>query len=61
MSFDIKSIVAEVRTFAEDAVGGDTDKYKDALAKGLEAVDKAKNLLEKIQSGDKAAVEIALT
>jgi hypothetical protein len=61
VSLDLKGLVGEVRTFAEGALGDDSDKYKDALTKGLEAVDKAKDLLEKIQGGDKVAVETALT
>lgn len=61
MAFDIGDILGEVRAFAEDAMGDDADKYKDALAQGLEGVEKARKLLEKIQSGDKAAVEVELT
>ncbi len=61
MAIDLEGLLGEVRGFAEGALGDDADKYKDALTKGLEAVDKAKTLLEKILGGDKAAVEIALT
>jgi hypothetical protein len=61
MSFDIGEVLGEVKDFAEGALGDDTDKYTDALTKGIDAMDKAKNLLEKIQGGDKAAVQVALT
>jgi hypothetical protein len=61
VSVDLAALVGEVRTFAEDALGDDADKLKEAVAKGLEGIKKAQDLLEKIQSGDKEAVEVALT
>jgi hypothetical protein len=52
--------LGDVKAFA-DKVLEDKDKYADVLEKGIKGVDKAKDLLEKLKSGDREGVEVVLT
>ena len=57
----MEELLKEIRGFADKALSEETADYKPAIGVGLEALDAAKGFLEAVQSGDKEAIQEALT
>ena len=57
----MKELLEHVTGFAAKAMGDDADKYKEALAVGVQALDSARNLFAALEDGNEVSVRHALT